>query len=111
MKIFFALLLIIFLAFSGYHLTFKRLKLPFFKYKIYLTGTEFLFLGLLLGPQFLNLLDTQTMGGLDPLSALLLGWIGLLFGFQFEFSRLRRFPEQFLIAGIFEGIFEVDSNK
>lgn len=104
MKIFFALLLIIFLAFSGYHLTFKRLKLPFFKYKFYLTGIEFLFLGLLLGPQFLNLLDTQTMEGLNPLSALLLGWIGLLFGFQFEVSRLRRFPEQFLTAGIFEGI-------
>jgi len=104
MKIFFALLLLIFFALSGYHLTFKRLKLPFLKHKFYLTGMEFLFLGLLLGPQFLNLLDTQTMVGLDPLSALLLGWIGLLFGFQFEFSRLRRFPQRFLVAGIFEGI-------
>jgi len=49
MKIVFALLIIVFLAFSGYHLTFRSLKLPLFAREFYLTGTEFLFLGLLLG--------------------------------------------------------------
>jgi Kef-type K+ transport system membrane component KefB len=34
---------------------------------------------------------------------LLLGWIGLLFGFQFEISKLRRFPVEFFIAAILEG--------
>jgi hypothetical protein len=105
MKIFFALLLIIFLAFSGYHLTFRRIKLPLFARKFYLTGTEYLFLGLLLGPQFFNLLDSKTLLGLEPLSALLLGWIGLIFGFQFEIVKLRRFPFEFLSAAIIEGLF------
>ncbi|MBT3311696.1 MAG: hypothetical protein HN737_11850 [Desulfobacterales bacterium] len=103
MKIFFSFLLIIFLAFSGYHLSFRNFRLPLFARKFYLTGTEFLFLGLLLGPQFLNILDDNTFRGLEPLSALLLGWIGLLFGFQFEISKLRRFPFEFFIAAILEG--------
>ena len=105
MKIFFALLLIIFLAFSGYHLTFRRIELPLFARKFYLTGTEYLFLGLLLGPQFFNLLDSQTLLGLEPLFALLLGWIGLIFGFQFEIVKLRRFPLEFLSAAIIESLF------
>ncbi len=103
MKIFFALFILIFLAFSGYHLTFRKIRLPLFARSFYLTGTEFLFLGLLLGPQFLNLLDNATCQGLAPLNALLLGWIGLLFGFQFEISRLRRFPLEYLAAGMIEG--------
>jgi len=102
MKIVFALLIIVFLAFSGYHLTFRSLKLPLFAREFYLTGTEFLFLGLLLGPQFLNLLDTETLKGLEPVGALLLGWIGLLFGFQFEIVKLRRFPLDFFKAAILE---------
>ena len=103
MKIFFALFILIFLAFSGYHLTFRKIRLPLFARKFYFTGTEFLFLGLLLGPQFFNLLDSGTLEGLAPLTALLLGWVGLLFGFQFEISKLRRFPLEYLTAAIFEG--------
>jgi hypothetical protein len=104
MKIFFALLIIVFLAFSGYHLTFRGVRLPLFARTFYLTGTEFLFLGLLLGPQFLNLLDPETTKGLEPLGTLLLGWIGLLFGFQFEMVKLRRFPIEFFFAAIVEGL-------
>ena len=104
MKIIFALLIIVFLAFSGYHLTFRSFKLPLFAREFYLTGTEFLFLGLLLGPQFLNLLDTETLKGLEPVGALLLGWIGLLFGFQFEIARIRRFPLDFFKAAILESL-------
>ena len=46
MKIVFALLIVIMLCFSGYHLTFRGLKLPIIARKLQLTGTEFLFLGL-----------------------------------------------------------------
>ena len=104
MKLTFALLIIIFLAFSGYHLTFRHFRLPLFARIFYLTGTEFLFLGLLLGPQFLNLIDPETQKGLAPLSALLLGWIGLLFGFQFEIKKLRRFPLEFFLGAVLEGL-------
>lgn len=104
MKVFFAFLLIVFLAFSGYHLSFRKFKVPLFARKFYLTGLEFLFLGLLLGPQFLNILDAKTCEGLTPVTALLLGWIGMLFGFQFELSELKRFPLVFFEAAIVEGL-------
>lgn len=104
MKLTFALLIIIFLAFSGYHLTFRHFRLPLFARIFYLTGTEFLVLGLLLGPQFLNLVDPETQKGLAPLTALLLGWIGLLFGFQFEIKKLRRFPLEFFFGAVLEGL-------
>ena len=104
MKIFFTLLLILFLAFSGYHLSFRGFKLPLFAQKFYLTGTEFLFLGLLIGPQFLNLMDTRTILKLEPLATFILGWIGLLFGFQFEISKLRRYPIEYLTATLVDGV-------
>ena len=103
MKITFALLIIILITFSWYHLTFRKFRLPLFARQFYLTGTEFLFLGLLLGPQFLNLIDTETQKGLAPLSALLLGWLGLIFGFQFEITKLKCFPPEYLIVAIMGG--------
>lgn len=103
MKIIFALLIILLLAFSGYHMSFKRLRLPLFAREFHLTGTEFLFLGLLMGPLFLNLLDASTLKGLRPLEVLLLGWIGLLFGFQFEFAKLRRFPLEYIVSALLAG--------
>ena len=103
MKIAFALMMIIFLAFSGYHLTFRRFKLPFMARTFYMTGSEFLFLGLLLGPGFIDLLDDKTQSSLFFLHALLLGWIGLIFGFQFEWTKLKRFPSSHVLAAIVEG--------
>ncbi len=104
MKIIAALLIIILLAFSGYHMSFKRFRLPLFAREFYLTGTEFLFLGLLMGPLFLNLLDEPTLRGLRPLEALVLGWIGMLFGFQFEFAKLRRFPGEYIVSAALAGL-------
>ncbi len=105
MRLIFALCLVLLLAFSGYHLTFRRIRLPLSARNFYLKGSEFLFLGLLLGPAFWNLLDAETLQGLEPLSALLLGWVGLLFGFQFEASKLRRFPLEYVAAaGIQSGV-------
>lgn len=104
MKLFVALLLIIFLAFSGYHLSFREFRLPVVARKFYLTGTEFIFLGLLLGPKFFNMFDADIVKGLDPLSGLILGWIGLLFGFQLELKKMRRFPLEYLWAASLEGI-------
>lgn len=104
MKLTLAMLLIVFLAFSGYHLTFRPLKLPLFARSFYLTGTEFLFLGLLLGPASLNLLDVDTQRGLAPVNNLLLGWIGLLVGFQIELPKLRRFSRSTVLAAVTEGL-------
>ena len=105
MKTIFCLLMIVFLAFSGYHLSFRHYKLPLIARKFYLTGIEFLILGLLIGPEFLDIVDQKTLNGLEPLISLLLGWVGLLYGFQFELAKLRRFPVELLHAAVAEGLF------
>ena len=102
MKQFFALLMVIFIAVCGYHLTFRSFKFPLFARKFYLTGTEYLFIGLFLGPQFLNVIDAKTCENLAPLNAFALGWIGLLFGFQFEIKKMRRYPLELFFAAIVE---------
>lgn len=103
-KIFFAFLLIVFLALSGYHLSFKQFRLPLFARKFYLTGTEFLFFGLLLGPRFLNIIDTETLTSLAPFTMFLPAWIGLLFGLQFDLQSFLRFPVEFLIGALIESL-------
>jgi hypothetical protein len=104
MKIFFALLIIITLVFGGYHLTFRQFRIPLMARTIYLSGLEFILLGILLGPTFFNVLDEDSIEGLEPLMALLLSWVGMLFGFQFELSKLRRFPLIQFLAAIGEGL-------
>ncbi len=104
MKIIFVSLLIIFLAFSGYHLSFKNFRLPLFIRGFYLSGTEFLFLGFLLGPRLLNIIDTETVKALEPFTTFLLGWIGFLFGLQFDIRKIKRYPFEFLIGSILEGL-------
>ena len=102
MKTVFTLLLILFLAFSAYHLTFRRVRLPLPARRLYLTGTEMLFLGVLLGPAVLDILDGPTRRALSPLSTLVLGWIGMIYGFQFELGRHRKFPVEHVIAALFQ---------
>ena len=104
MKIFFALLIVILLVFGGYHLTFRKFKIPLIARTFYLSGLEFILFGIFLGPLFLNVLDDTSIRGLEPLMALLLGWVGMLFGFQFEMAILRRFPGLQLLAAIGEGL-------
>ncbi|MFW5975523.1 MAG: hypothetical protein ACOCP6_02060 [Desulfosalsimonas sp.] len=107
MKIFLAFFLVILAAFGGYHLSFRsvagRRRLAW----LHLTGLEFLVLGLLLGPGFFNVLDESTARSLEPLTALALGWIGLLLGFQFEVFQLRKFPPAFFLAMLVESTFTV----
>ncbi|MBW1990128.1 MAG: hypothetical protein JRI97_11380 [Deltaproteobacteria bacterium] len=99
MKLVFALVFVLILVFAGYRFSFRRLSIPHLS-GLRLTGTEFLFLGLLLGPGFAGLLDEPTLRGLNPLVGMVLGWVGLLFGFQFEIGKLRRFPREFPLAAL-----------
>ncbi|MFW6081046.1 MAG: hypothetical protein ACOC7W_03955 [Desulfosalsimonas sp.] len=107
MKIFFAFFLVIIAAFGGYHLSFRRVAGGGKFAWLNLTGLEFLAIGLLLGPRFLNVLDESTARSLEPLTALALGWIGLLLGFQFEASQLKKFPPAFFLAMLVESTFTV----
>ncbi len=56
---------------------------------LFLSGTEFLLVGVLLGARGLDLLPEPVLRALDPVTHLALGWAGLIFGLQFEHKMLR----------------------
>ncbi|MFO7588921.1 MAG: hypothetical protein R6X22_12770 [Gemmatimonadota bacterium] len=55
------------------------------------SGSHFVLIGFLLGPHAAGLVTPELIGKLSPFVALGLGWIGLLFGLQFDRGVLRAF--------------------
>ncbi len=98
-----ALLLVI--ALIGYRRTFVRLRLPRGARLIFLTGTEFILVGLALGDQLIGLLDEQMIRSLTPLFGLGLGVIGLIFGIQLELDKILRFPPRYLLMTFTQAAF------
>ena len=101
MKLVLVAVLVAVIAFVGSRLSFVRIRLPLGVENLFLTGSEFLIVGALLGSGFFGILDDVTLQGLYPFMGLGLSWIGLLFGIQWEFRRLIRIPrESFGVAMI-----------
>ena len=92
MKLVFAAILIVVIAFVGSRLSFVQIRLPLGVRNIFLTGIEYLLVGFLLGGAVLDLLDAATLDGLYPFVGMGLSWIGMLFGVQWEFRRLSHIP-------------------
>jgi Kef-type K+ transport system membrane component KefB len=105
LKIFLGAVLIVLVALLGSRRTFTRVKLPLAARHIYLTGTEYILVGLCLGSQMLGLLDAEALKGLAPLLYLSLGWIGLLFGIQLEVRQMRIFPTQYYLLAALQALF------
>ncbi|MBW2123214.1 MAG: hypothetical protein JRH07_15415, partial [Deltaproteobacteria bacterium] len=78
-KIIIGLLVILGISMIGARKSFVRMRLPFLTQYLFLTGTEFILIGLFLGSNFLNILDEKTLSSLGPFLSLVLGWIGFLF--------------------------------
>ena len=57
-------------------------------------GSHYVLLGLLLGPHGANLITESLTDSLAPFIALGLGWIGLLFGLQFDRQTLKAFDRR-----------------
>ncbi|MDZ7832671.1 MAG: hypothetical protein U5L07_13030 [Desulfobacterales bacterium] len=96
------LVILVSIALVGYRKTFVRLPLPSGARFFFLTGTEFIFIGLALGDQFMGLLDHATIARLGPLFSLGLGYFGLVFGLQFEKEKVSRFPRAFFSAALIQ---------
>ncbi|MBC8231583.1 cation:proton antiporter [bacterium] len=105
MKLIIVVALIFLIALVGSRRTFARVKLPLGAQHIFLTGTEFIFVGLFLGGVFLNILDEKMIKELHPFLSLGLAWIGLLFGIQLDFRKLIRFPIQYFLVAMLQAIF------
>ena len=95
MKLLLAIVLIALIALIGSRLTFFSRRLTMGLKNIIFTGTEYIFLGVVLGNYGLNLLDAETLKKLEPFLLFGLSWIGFLFGLQFEVKRLKALPRRY----------------
>jgi hypothetical protein len=102
LKFILAILVLTILALAGSRRVLFARSVPLGARLIFLTGAEFIFVGLLLGETYLNLIDRQARMGLEPVTAVCLGWVGLLFGLQFDFRSLKTLPSMFFAISVFQ---------
>jgi len=95
MKLLITIIILTIIAIIGSRLTFLNRKLPLGFRNVILTGTEYIFIGILLGRMGLNMIDTETLVSLEPFLFFGLSWIGFLFGLQLDFKSLRNLPRFF----------------
>ncbi len=71
---------------------------------LFVTGSEFLFVGVLLSPLALGVLDDATLDALSPFTAVGLGFVGLHYGLQLEAKLLRWVPLFYNVAPIAQAL-------
>lgn len=76
----------------------ERLQLPDGVRLLFVTGSEFLLVGVLLGPLALNVLNEQVLAALKPFAAIAMGFVGLHYGLQLEARVLRWIPLFYNVA-------------
>jgi Kef-type K+ transport system membrane component KefB len=103
MKILIAVVVLTVLALAGSRRALKPGRLPYTARMIF-TGSEYIIIGLLLGSGFLNLIDELTLDRLRPFVCVALGWVGFLFGLQFDRRTLRHLPHGFLAIAVSIGV-------
>ena len=91
MKTIAAILFLAVLALAGHRKSFVKVLPSRAGSFFFLTGTEFLLVGYLLGDSFLGILDAATIDQVRPFLIVGLGWIGLLAGIQLEWKALGMF--------------------
>lgn len=104
LKVTIGVALLLLIALVGYRQTFTRLRLPAGARLIFLTGTEFIFVGVALGDGLIGLLDESTIRSLTPLFSLGLGAVGLIFGIQLDLRMIGRFPSRYLVMAAIQAI-------
>ncbi len=84
MNVVIGFVLIVLLGYAGSRLALFQNRFSLGLQYVFLAGTEFLFIGLMLGPGATRFLTEQTLYQLSPILSLCLGWIGLIVGLQFD---------------------------
>jgi Kef-type K+ transport system membrane component KefB len=99
-----ATLILIALALVGARVSFSTEKVSPGPRLLFRTGTHFLLVGFVLGPEALGLLTPEATRGLVPFLALGLGWVGFHFGLQLDAESLRLFPARFFLLAFGQAI-------
>jgi len=103
-KQFLGAVLVLAIGIAASHRVFGKAKAWGQEHFFYLTGEEFLLLGLVLGPVGANLIDQGTLAMLDPFLGLGLGYVGFAFGMQFHWQALSRVPARYYLATVLQGL-------
>jgi len=98
------IVLLLAIALIGYRKTFTRLRLLRGAGYVFLTGTEFILVGVALGGALLGILDDGTLRSLTPLFTLGLGFIGLIFGIQLDIKKIIRFPVRYSLIAFIQAV-------
>ena len=69
------------------------------------SGVPYILIGVILGPQFFNFLSNEIITSLEPLLSLAIGWVGLLFGIQLRWRKIRRFPRNYTLFTTIQSVF------
>lgn len=88
------------LVLAGAKWGFGRQRLPGFLRPLADSGAGFVALGVLAGPQGVNLLTEETLFKITPLLVIAMGWIGFLYGTHLEWRLMRRYPRSLYGAGL-----------
>jgi len=90
-----AIVIISVVAILGSRIISRGRRLPFGLNHLLVSGTGYIFLGLVLGRMGLDVFDQTTLAQLQPALLFALAWIGFLFGLQFEVRQLKRLPRYY----------------
>jgi len=103
MKALVAVIVLTALALVGSRRAFVPGRSPF-AVQSFFTGAEFIIIGLLLGSDFLNVIDDPTLELLRPFVCVILGWVGFLFGLQFDRRTVNNLPSGYVAVSAVEGV-------
>jgi hypothetical protein len=95
MKLLIAIAIVAVVSVAGSKITFLDRRLPLGFRNILFTGSEYIFIGILVGSMGLNILDGPTLELLQPFLIFGLSWIGFLYGVQFEVRFMRHLPRYY----------------
>ncbi|VAX24608.1 hypothetical protein MNBD_NITROSPINAE02-2006 [hydrothermal vent metagenome] len=90
MKLVWILIVLTIAGYLGGRYVFSKQRLPAIIRDIFLTGWEFILLGVAIGPMGMDLIPAMQIASLDPFIALGLGWAGLIYGVQMSRSDLSK---------------------
>ncbi len=99
-----AVILLVTLGFIGGRLAFAKEILPAVFRDIFLTGWEFILIGIVVGPLGFDLVSKDLLVQLNPFLAMGLGWAGLIFGIQLRYRDLLKVDPAMIKLTIFQAV-------
>ncbi len=95
MKFLVSIIILAGIALIGSRVTFLRKQFGLGIRNIFITGIEYILIGLFLGGSFLNIFDADAIGKFRPFLIFGLAWVGYLYGIQFEIKLIKILPRNF----------------